>query len=279
MQATRNGLFAIEENDTTVVYTPKHDSQGYVIVAAIGKDKKALLFQTAKALYDQSGKPVVIKNVNQKLGRALLENGCRHYYADEWWDPWFKYDDNTFPEQVLDTKEVLELKGKEFQKIRNEMNTFKRKHVYEVRKADKLDSSQIIKLAAHWARNLNERNFVGEKFLIESVKMFFDKNEHLVHFEVIDTDTKALIGLLAFSEISSNCMAANLLLNDFSYRNSSRIFMIEGARCVGQLGYTYLNTQGSEDTNQHLAKRMLKPAKQIFKTHLVFDSRSCAGQA
>jgi hypothetical protein len=76
--------------------------------------------------------------------------------------------------------------------------------------------------------------------------------------------------VFALSPISHRCLAFNALVSDPDSPSSFRIWVIAAAALAADLGYDWLNVQGSEDRAQHLSKRKLRPGLELTKTHLVF---------
>ncbi|MBI4114671.1 MAG: DUF2156 domain-containing protein [Candidatus Niyogibacteria bacterium] len=275
LQATRNYFDSRKFSDGLVIFTKKRGVDNFVIVSCVGDNRAKNIFAVVKELFENSGKPVFIKNVGKELEQDLLKFGCRHYRVDEWWDDQSKYDDNSFPEQVLNTKQLVDLEGPNFQSLREEQNRFNREYQIEARRWEVCNLETVEKILKKWIDNIHLRNDWNKEELHASHEIFCNSRNDLIHFGIYDSKNNKLIGFLAFSEISPKCLGYNVLVNDFVYRNSYRILMLEGARIANSLGYQYLNIQGSEDTNQYLSKRRLKAEFEIPKEHLIFDKNSC----
>jgi hypothetical protein len=276
LQATRNGMWSRRFDDGIVIFTKKRNSENYVVVACAGNNRAIKIAGVAKELFEYSNRPVVIKNVSKETECGLLERGCRHYRVNEWWDDLSKYDDNSFPEQVLSSTSLVSLDGPNFQSLREERARFDREYKIEVRKWEVCRQVVVEEILKKWIDNMHIRNNWDEGELRLSHELFCNSHSDLIHFGVYDLNTGALIGYLAFSEISTKCLGYNVLVNDFEYRNLYRMLMLEGARIADSLGYQYLNIQGSEDTNQYLSKRRMKAAFEIQKEHLIYDNQTCS---
>ncbi len=275
LQATRNYFDSRKFSDGIVIFTKKRGVNNFVIVACAGNNRAKNIFAVVKELFENSGKPVFIKNIGKGLEAELLKLGCRHYRVDEWWDNQSKYDDNSFPEQVLNTKQLTEVDGPSFQSLREERTRFNREYQIEARRWEACNHEAVENILKKWIDNMHRRNDWNKEELRASHEMFCNSRNDLIHYGVYDSKNNNLIGFLVFSEISSKCLGYNVLVNDFEYRNLYRILMLEGARIANFLGYEYLNVQGSEDTNQYLSKRRLKAEFEIPKEHLIFDNNSC----
>jgi|GEM_PF-3725100 len=271
LQATRNGFGSKEFGEGLVIFTKKRVGENYVIMAYAGKDRGKGVFKTAKVLFGESGKPVIIKNVGEGIENELLSLGCRHYRVKEWWDTQSKYDDNTFPEQILNCQEYIDLEGPKYQSLREEKARFEKSYEMEIRKWDNCEPDKIKDILGLWINKMSLRNGWEKDELLASHEPFCNSRSDLIHYGVYDSKNDNIIGFLVFSEISAKCLGFNVLVNNFDYRNSYRILMIEAAKISNQLGYKYLNIQGSEDTNQFLSKKRLKAEIEICKEHLIYD--------
>lgn len=271
LQATRHGLGAREFQDGLVFYTKKRTGE-WVVVSAVGTNRAGNIVETAKSLAVDSGEAVVIKNVDSSLESNLLPI-CRQYRVDEWWDELAKYDDNTFPELILDTAELVSLTGPTYQSLREEQNRFNKEYGIEVRESKNPDSEKLEPLFKVWIDSMHLRNDWDKDELRASHEMFFNPLEGLFHYEIFDSKADKLIGFLAFSEVSPLCLGYNVLISDFTYRNLYRVLMLKGAEIANHRGYKYLNIQGSEDADQYASKLRLKPEIRTYKEHLIYEAK------
>jgi hypothetical protein len=259
-----------------VIFTKKRETNDPVIITCVGKDREQKIVEVAKELLGSRKKPVIIKNVGKDLEEGLLDLGCRHYRVDEWWDDSSKYDDQSFPQQVLNTAMLTNLEGSIFQSLREEYNHFHREYAIDIQRWKTCNLEEVEELLQKWIDNMHLRNDWNKEELRASHELFIKEREDFFHFGVYDKQNKKLIGFLVFSEISKKCLGFNVLVNDFTYKNLYRVLMLEAAKIALSLGYPYLNIQGSEDSNQYLSKRRLKAEFEIHKEHLIFDGQRCS---
>ena len=275
LQATRNYFDSRKFSDGIVIFTKKLYGDNFVVVTSAGTNRAENIYTVAKELFENSSKHVVIKNVGKELESRLLKLGCRHYRVDEWWDDQSKYDDNSFPEQILNAKQSTSLDGPNYKSLREECARFNRGYQIEVKRWNICNPEMTKELLKKWVDNMHIRNDWDKNELHASHEMFCNSREDLIHFGVYDSKNDKLIGFMVFSEVSSKCLGYNVLVSDFEYKNLYRVLMLEGAKIANSLGYQYLNVQGSEDTNQYLSKRRLQSEFEIPKEHLIFDEEGC----
>lgn len=279
-QATRNGRNNYVSSDGAVIYThlnPDPSSQ-YVIVASAGKDRDKAIAKAARILAKSSGQDVIVKNVG--LESRLSEPGFEDYREDESWDEYSKYDDNTFPQQVIDTYSYS-LEGSQFAKLREQIGRFDRDHLvmdiliggHPNPRVEMAGTGYFKSLLRIWAQQMAERKGLDADEFIRTNEMFGPENRKFLHYSFSDLDSNKPFGALTFSEISQHCLGLNAVINDFSFNNSSRYLTHRAILLAKDLGYRHLNLQGSEDENQHRSKRKFRAPIEIPKKHLVFRAK------
>lgn len=266
-QATRNGCFERTEDDTSIIWTRRQPNKDrYVIVASSGKNRVGIIESTSKELAKESEKDVVVKNVGRDLEVKLKASGFEDYRDDERWD-YSKYDDNTYPQQIVDTEKCSSLEGPKYSSLREELMRFRRKVPIKV--VPYKSKERVKSLLERWAEQMSRRDAnMNYDELIRSHEDFIESNTAYLQFEILNPDS--VVGFISLSEISRRCMGFNALINDFSYRNLYRAIMFEGIKIVNEHGYHFVNLQGSEDEDQHKSKRRFKAGTEIPKKHLVY---------
>jgi hypothetical protein len=271
-QATRHGFGAVIAVDNVTLFSQDPGKDRSVIVASAGRNRAVCITAVARQLHRASRRPVVVKNVGPVLARELRGLGLRDYAEGEHWRPWAPRDDNTFPEQVLETRALAQLKGRPYRKLRHERNQFLRRHGLDVcpRPGARSGGEGAERLVTAWAARLARRTGLGPEDLADTVRGLLVPLPGLLHYEVRDRGTAALVALFVLSPVSRACLAFNALVSDPDYPGSFRVWVMAAATLARDLGYQWLNVQGSEDRAQHLSKRKLRPVVELPKTHLVF---------
>jgi hypothetical protein len=271
-QAARHGFGAAVEAENVTLYTRDPGTGRPVIVASVGRDRAERIAGVALRLHESWGEPVVVKNVEPVLEPELRRLGLRDYAAGDCWRPWAPRDDNTFPEQVFETRRLAGLVGARYRKLRHERNQSQRRHRFDItaRAACGPEPAERERLLAAWATRLGQRTGLSPAELTPTVRHLLTPRPGLLHYEARDRETRSLVAVFALSPISRRCLAFNALVSDPDYPSSFRIWVIAAATLAAGLGYDWLNVQGSEDRAQHLSKRKLRPGLELPKTHLVF---------
>ncbi|MDB5260493.1 MAG: hypothetical protein JWN37_724 [Candidatus Nomurabacteria bacterium] len=266
LQSTRS-YFEYHCDEENIVILSKKDGV-YVITTYVANDFVTFI---KKLLNNLEPDRLIIKNVSKTERLKFIEAGFRECAEHEKWDEVSKYDDNTFPELVVDCDNLVKLNGPDFQSLREDVARFNRDYSISVEKFNPDDFNVIKDLFDKWVNNMRERNGWPEDQLTESTKVLFTDKFGIINYIIRDSRNNKIIGWMNFSEISNICLGFNVLVNNFDYYNLYRIMMIEAAKIAQELGYKYLNLQGSEDEGQFSSKLRMKPEIQLEKVHLIYD--------
>lgn len=117
---------------------------------------------------------------------------------------------------------------------------------------------------------MSNRNGGSNQSYVNSHSFYGCENRDYYQFLVF-SDSSEPIGFLSFSKISSTCLGFNALINDFAFFNSYRLCMWEACKIAHQIGFNYLNIQGSEDIAQFESKKRFKGQIQQQKIHMIMD--------
>ncbi len=267
-QATRNGLYVDEDETNSVIYTKRHQkSDQLVIIASAGQDRDKYIAESAVRLVNASQKPIIIKNVDTMT--TLYQYGCRDYTPTEKWDNLSRYDDNTFPQQVVSVNDACSLRGKNYRKLRWEMKRFDEGALLEVHPYT--SPALFDFLMDKWVRDICIRTGCDEEEARRSNMMYRIPDPDIYHQFQIKDYRHHWLGIINFSHISMTTLAYNMMIVNPEYRNIYRRCIYEGIKIAQKLGYEYLNLQGSETLGQHLSKRRFKANIEIPKKHMVYD--------
>ena len=264
VQSTRASIESCFDEENIVILTRKGDIP--VITTWTGKQPITLI---GRLVSNFPGKRIVIKNVDEKIKGSLSILGFKDYGEYDSWDAASKYDDNSYPELVLNTEKLVSLEGSEFQSLREDLNRFNREYNISVEEFSNFDFSLIQELFTTWISSMSDRNGWAERQLVDSTKVLFTNQYGIKNYIIKDELNGRVIGWMNFSECSKKCLGFNVLVNDFEYYNLYRIMILKACGIAQELGYEYLNIQGSEDEGQYISKLRMKPEVQLKKVHMV----------
>ncbi len=269
-QANREGCYCLKNRTSIVFFTFRYtDQKQLVVTTSFGQEKFSLIAD----LINKWNGPIICKNVSLSEIMAFKAIGFECYSHSEQWDEFSKFDDNSYPEQIIETNKTSSLEGRHYSSLREELRRSERK--YEVHLSTYQPAKHIrvfMKLLERWAEQMKARNG-GQKYdYIGSHVLFGWKSPFLDSFLIRDEKDNP-IGFLTFSKISATTLGFNALINDFSYAHSYRRLMYLGINYAAESGYQYINIQGSEDRDQYFSKRRFKADIELRKIHMKFRTQ------
>jgi hypothetical protein len=182
------------------------------------------------------------------------------YGEDESWDAEIRYDDQTFPQQVIDLARVCEKRGRKYNALRNELN-----------------SGPTVSFLHYSAEK--HAGLVRKLFAQQQIEGYYDAHAMYLNLETTEDrwsfvffvdDT--LVGFSVLDRISPVCVAYNALACDISMRFLATSITHEICVFSYEQGFEFLNMQGSETAGLDRWKRKFVPSKSIKRVHMLYCS-------
>ncbi len=210
------------------------------------------------------GQKAILKNVSPKDVERLKHLGFEEYGEGERWSHGCLYDNQTFPQQILNLDKLLSLRGKEYSRLRGELNGSRRKVKTIERRSynparDK-DAVRDIILSQE------ERN----PGTLDSHEMYLELERSSFLVPSVFTVGGKIIGYTLVDHISDTCAAFNALVYDTNISQLSSRLTFESARMLVDMGYRLFNLQGSETAGVDRWKRKFNPINSNYRKHLIF---------
>ena len=224
-------------------------------------DLKKVLHATQS---DLSSHKVILKNISNKNIKKFNDQGFRLYRDDEQWDSLARFDDQTYPQLLIDLKKILLKKGQKYRQLRR----FLRKSEHAtIREYNKLDKNAVLNIFREKDSYLAKPN---QQMYYQSHAMYPDAD--LYKFVIIDEQINEIIGFTAFSSITSKTAASVAS----QFKPDSGAISIWGAYQTSmqayQKGFMQINLGGSETKGPYnFLREKFNPIEEIKKTHLVFE--------
>lgn len=261
VQATRECPWKYLADDSLIIFTLKPDRTALVIPNYFVRSLDAL-----KHIIDSLGKifslPIILKNVGCDEFPGLRSIGFRRYAETEAWDKRTKYDDQTFPQTVIEIEPTIAMRGRRFEDLRREMRNSSgiRSRLYE----RKEDLPFVERLLHDKAIRLGSGVYSAEMPFLDMETT--DGRYSTVHFI-----GERLVGFSLDDAISRDCIAHNAVIRDYSVRSLFTAISMASAENAHEKGFRYMNMQGAETEGLHRWKMKFKPVAYIEKTHLVLS--------
>lgn len=269
IQSTRYGGFKWYDEFTgmLIFFGRKSYSDPTLIIPAFFSSHKHLMTIVERMENNLGVSKTILKNVDSKDIPQLKKYGFREYFDSENWDKKARFDDQTYPQVIIDLEKMIEAKGKNYQNLRTVLNKKNRFKIRKYSKRDRKSVSQIFYLKDKVSRD----KFSGslESGYFETHEMYL--NADLEKF-VITKNSGEVIGFTAVSNISSETfgLVAGLFIPD--EKHAAIWGLYQTMLLKYNEGLKYANLGGSEFENTYRFKReKFMPTQELKKTHLVYD--------
>lgn len=265
LQSTRYGGFKWYDptNGSLIFFGKKSMSDDTLVVPCFFAEPEYLIYVLKKICNNRA----ILKNINKIDTNKFLSLGFREYNELEAWDNFTKYDDQTYPQSIVDLKLVTELKGKIYHHLRKTL----RKEIH----------------AAIYKYNDEYYNDVLNIFAMKDGYTFYDKEKihgmyysshemyvtaNIDKYVIIDILSNNVLGFTAISRISNDNAAFVALLFKPTIKYASVWGIYKTLEETYKRGYKTVNFGGSEsEGTDTFVKRNFHPILQIEKVHLIFE--------
>lgn len=272
IQATRNKGFKWYDPQTgsLVFFGRRSDTDSTLVVPTFLAEPAELARIINIVQNNTKTNKTILKNVNASHASDFLMHGFRHYYDNEKWSSLARYDDQTYPQVIVDLKSLVEAKGREYHPLRKALN--KRPNV-TVKKYHDVYYKAVLKI---FRLNDSYAQIVSntEKEMYFSSHVMYPTAE-IDKFVTIDNATGQIIGFTATSEISSakTSLVASLFNPGIKTVSIWSIYQTLAEKYYD--GIQFASFGGSETASTYNFKvEKFRPFLELKKTHLVYDPQS-----
>ncbi len=281
IQSTIFGAFKFYDGKTLIPFTMKKPNElPYAIVQYLGPQAIQKAFKLGKVLCENSKRQVIFKNLNKNQFKSLQKLGCTDYKKWDCWNKFYKYDDDTYPETIINLKDLIALKGSQLKTIRYRANYFINHYNYKVKNyTSKSSLKEGIEIVEKWLKMISERY---KEHLKEDPIILHSAELHKKFVELIKSGklgkncmSKIIyvdgqpIALGISYKISENCIGLYTNVTTVDLKGLSERIIFEVLQEALKQGYKYANLGGSEFESLLQFKDKFKPVKHIQKTHAV----------
>jgi hypothetical protein len=263
IQASRYFPYVIENQSNLLILGAKKDKSAIVIPNYFVRSYNDLS-EMVQGIIDKTNLSIILKNVSLEEVESLRKVGFDMYSEKEFWDKSCKYDDQTFPQRIVNIEKLLDLKGGKYKNLRRVLRLFKKNNpnILVSRYIEKDHKKSISRLLKN--RDLEIEAFSEAYQAI--LKMDLNGNDHC---QILKTND--VIGFSLSDKISKSCVAFSTIIHDSSIPNLSSFIAYETAKIAQIQGYKYFNFQGSETKGLDQWKRKFNPQISLEKTHMILN--------
>jgi hypothetical protein len=269
IQATRNCGFKWYDpkTDSLIFFGKKSTTDETLVVPNFFADPDYLtkvINEIQKSLHVSK---TILKNINPDELSQFTPYGFREYTKKERWDDEFKYDDQTYPQVILDLKRLVPAKGRNYHPLRKALN--KNPNV-TMRKYKTIDKKAVLEIFA-----LNDENNIDS---IEKLKgMYYASHvmyptANIDKYVFIDNKTNQINGFTAMSDISpkSTSLVASIFRPESMNIGVWAMYLTLVKKYLE--GFQIASLGGSETENTFKFKlEKFNPVQLLYKTHLIYN--------
>lgn len=269
IQATRYGGFKWYDSHTgsLIFFGRKSETDSTLVIPAYFSDLEYLVYIVNRIYKAFNNKKVILKNVNTEEIISLMSHGFRMYEKNEGWDKEAQFDDQTFPQLVVDLKKTIEARGSGFRNLRSALKKITNIRMRKYTHSDRNEVLEIFSLKDKQSKHALQK---AKNSYFVSHEMYPDAEiEKYVFF---DTHTKEILGFTATSDISSKITALVAALFKPEAKNANIWGIYQTFIQKYREGYQFANLGGCEFKHTyHFTREKFRPLEEIGKSHLVYD--------
>ncbi len=262
-----------------VLATKRHPKQGPpVITQWFGPKGKQTAATLAETLAER-GEKVIIKNIGQSERDWFVKNGFHDYREADGWSPFFRFDDDTYPQCVLDLGKTTKLAGPGLKTLRYHVKRFKRENDWKLLPLTPERRVDAMTVHADWSRDYRKRHArfiqadpsnghsvdLHRRFILDPQNIYNAKD--LLSFVLYANERPCGFSLL--ERVSRTCVGLYSSIAASNKNGISETLILESLREAHEAGYRHANLGGSEFSSLHRFKLKFEPVQFIQKTHLV----------
>lgn len=211
---------------------------------------------------------VILKNISHSDAKALIHAGFRYYRKDEVWSGFAKYDDQTYPQLIIDLNKLAEARGRDYRNLRTALN---KSEEYVFREYKKSDLKKILEIFALRDGNTLDSPSAKHGMYYASHAIYPDAN---IAKYVVENKEKKILGFLASSDISGENTALVAAVFIPGIKIASIWGMYQALMHKRSQGFNQINIGGFEMPGTYNFLRLtLRPVAQLKRLHLVYNPK------
>lgn len=266
IQSTRYGGFKWYDPSSgyLIFFSRKSENDPTLVVPSFFADPEYLSYVIHSVQKTLKTSQAILKNINPEDVKKFLPLGFRPYKENENWCPEARFDDQTYPQLIIDLKKLKVAKGTIYENLRAALN---KKPNASIRKYHKKDKNEVLNLIELIDKNHKK---IKKGAYYESHKMYPESG--IDKSVIINNKTGEIIGFIGTSDISSTATAlvASPTKPNIKNTNIWGIYYVMLAKY--QKGFKLATLGGCEfKTTYKFKKEKFRPIKELEKTHLVYD--------
>ncbi len=278
-QATAFGGNKYHYNKTLIAFTVyRPHTLPWAFVQYLGKNAMRQAFVLGQKLMKDFNTPIIFKNLTEKQYSELVSYGCQDYRPGDGWNAFYRYDDDTFPETIVETDRLCSLQGRSYHSIRSRIRQFYKNNI-RVEQYTPSHYSDTLLILEKWLTMIKYRY---EKYLENDPIILHSASIHRNFIEYItkNQDSHCIAQLIYIDDVPISFAIGYKISNSTlgvyttvtatdKIKGLSEATTYELVKSALQKKYKYVNLGGSEFKSLLNFKKKFNPSIAIQKRHAI----------
>lgn len=209
----------------------------------------------------------ILKNINQNDISNFTPYGFRQYHKHEAWSKEARFDDQTYPQILLDLQSLAEKKGRRYHILRKALNKKPPVHLRQYKDSDREAVLKILDMKDGETKDTSAKR-KGMYYTSHAIYPKADVSKYVI----VENESSDIIGFTATSRVTNTTTALVASLFKPGIRVASIWGMYETLMLKYHEGFKMANMGGSETLKIYAFKHeKFPPLETLGKTHLVFN--------
>ncbi len=211
----------------------------------------------------------IYKNASIEEISNLKNEGFREYHNAEHWSQNARFDDQSYPQVVLDVNRLSRLEGKDYKRLRNYCHRFSSAKISFKPYSKINDYVNCEKLVKNISLKISQNSGYDYHEVYDANKVFLEYNpeeSYIIYYE------NKIIGFIGIGVHKTHAFLNSLQILD-SYPNIGVFVMYKISQILQSKGVKFFNLSGSENHSLFIWKNKFIPHSLIERMHLVYEIR------
>jgi hypothetical protein len=268
IQATRYGGFKLYDSAArSLIFFGRKSPADPSLVIPLFFAEPSYLAATARQVQRSLNAPqIIFKNINPQDIPAFLPYGFREYQAGERWSAAARFDDQTYPQQIVKLQMLEHPKGRKYHQLKRQLN---KKPPVTLRPYQAADKEAVLEVFV--LKDGNTKATPGKETGMYYASHAIYPDADIDKFVVTDVTTNKIVGFTAMSDISARTTAlvASIFTPDTKIAS---VWAIHQTLLVKyRAGFQFANVGGTEtDGSYTFLNHTFRPIEELEKTHLIY---------
>lgn len=268
IQATRYGGLKWYDptTESLIFFGRKSDTDATIVVPVFFAEPKYLAHVIKIVQETLKAPQIILKNINPQDVDKFMLYGFHPYNETQGWSAEVRFDDQTYPQQIVDLQKLVVPKGKAYHQLKKSLN---KKPYVSIRRYNESDKDNVLHLFA--LKDGNARDSIEREKGMYFVSHAMYPDADIDKFVIIDKKTNEIIGFTATSDISTSNTALVASIFKVGVRIASIWGIYHTLLIKYREGFALANLGGCETEGTYVfLHRNFRPIEELSKTHLVY---------